>query len=529
MGNEVQLQRARTAFFTLIICSAFIPSDERGKKMYAASIAPRSEYGVDLDGAAADDTLHAAPYLNYEAALTAPQKQGQEQQQQLCFLKNKACYTPSSAAKPTTTEVNTAPMDSPVADDVEAAVQDTMDLFISGCSIEPAYELHGELGRGKYGRVFLIENCVQHLLLALKATYDPNWLASTRRSRARAQQQLLQLENQHTNDATAVMNAGHVAPCSSIPLEANGVLLAPPATHISNEVICMRECNSPFIVHLHGAEKGEHGEDLLLMEYVDCGNLRQEILRRRAIAHAFTETEVAFIFLQLCMAVDHLHQRNILHHDLKPENIMLSSTGVIKLGDFGFARKYTEPVCNRVASTGCGTPYYLSPEALRGERYSLKSEMWSIGVILYELMALTGPFVAINRIDLRHKVHEGNYPPLPAAYSSELRDVCQRLLSQEPDRRPSTRELFTENEYLRGLLNELRRTSECSTKMTAEQKGSIFYSISAALRRRSPATPRSVAAGSGCQSWGSSLNNSSGVLSGAAATAAAASRARVET
>ncbi|KPA80188.1 putative protein kinase [Leptomonas pyrrhocoris] len=483
--------------------------------MRTAIVALPSEYFMNCDDAAGD-----APCLNDDAARTLSQPRPKPPTQRSSEKLTRFLLPPSIAAAaavslhhgglaaaPTTATVASpvevkasaaaAAISRPTANEVESAIKDRMKLFISGASTGPTYALRGELGRGKYGRVFLVENCVQRRLLAVRATYDPNWSASVRHTRTRGQQQQ-QLTRQYVRRAgldAASAAADVVSPLTGGPISAVSSPPTPPSTHISNEVACMLECSSPFIVRLEGVEKGEHGEDLLLMEYVDCGDLRHEIRRRRAIAHHFSETEVAFIFLQLCMAVDHLHQRNILHHDLKPENVMLSSTGVVKLGDFGFARKYPEPVCDRVAATGCGTPYYLSPEALRGERYSLESEMWALGVILYELMALVGPFVASNRNDLRRKVHEAEYAPLPPTYSQALRGVCVQLLSQNPDHRPSAHALFTENEYLRELLNELRRTSECSTKMTAEEKGSMFYSISAALRRRSHVAPGGVAAG----------------------------------
>ena len=68
------------------------------------------------------------------------------------------------------------------------------------------------------------------------------------------------------------------------------------------------------------------------------------------------------MFLQLCMALDHIHAKKMLHRDIKGANIFLTSTGVIKLGDFGFSHEYEETVSNAVAGTFCGTPYYLAPE-----------------------------------------------------------------------------------------------------------------------------------------------------------------------
>ncbi|KAG5464798.1 hypothetical protein LSCM4_00239 [Leishmania orientalis] len=382
----------------------------------------------------------------------------------------------------------------------EAVMHDARKLFASGNTVAPAYRVRGELGRGQYGCVYLVEECVQHHLLAVKATYSPIREAALR------ERQKQQKQMPSKGSAGGVRDAA-LSPCA--PLEEDDCAAPLPVRlpYLSNEAVCLRECHSPFIVRLEGVDMGKNGEELLLMEYVDGGDLRREIRRRAARNTPFSEMEAVFVFLQLCMAIDHLHQINILHHDLKPENVMLSSTGIIKLGDFGFAKKYTEPVCQRVALTGCGTPYYLSPEALRGDRYSLKSEMWALGIILYELLALAGPFAAASRAKLCAKVHSLDYSALPALYSDNLRSVCYQLLVVDPDQRPSTRDLFGDNEYLRDRLNALRRISECSAHMSTEEKGSMFRSISGALRRRKPPSPK-VAAATFTLAWGGSCKTS---------------------
>ncbi|GET93302.1 protein kinase, putative [Leishmania tarentolae] len=382
---------------------------------------------------------------------------------------------------------------------VDADLHDAVKLSIGSTTVAPAYLLRGQLGRGQYGCVYLVEDCVQHHLLAVKATYNPVQVAALRERQRHEERQ----QEKPSKGPRGCVREAAFSPYTQHEEDRVVAPFPPQLPHFRNEVMCLRECHSPFIVRFEGTDKGENGEDLLLMEYVDCGDLRREIRRRCAAGTPFTETEAVFLFLQLCMAVDHLHQLNILHHDLKPENVMLSSTGIIKLGDFGFAKKYTEPVSQRVASTGCGTPYYLSPEALRGERYSLKSEMWALGVILYELLALTGPFAAATRAELRAKVHNSRYAKLPATYSKELRSVCYKLLTLDPNQRPSTRDLFQDNEYLREKLNALRRISECSVNMSTEEKGSMFHSISAALRRKPP-SPKGPTAASFNLGWGGS-------------------------
>jgi NIMA (never in mitosis gene a)-related kinase len=97
-------------------------------------------------------------------------------------------------------------------------------------------------------------------------------------------------------------------------------------------------------------------------------------------------------FTQICLALKHVHDRKILHRDLKSQNIFLTKKGMIKLGDFGIARVLSDTKSK--AKTVVGTPYYLSPEIIKSEPYSFKSDIWSLGVLLYEMCALTPPFNA---------------------------------------------------------------------------------------------------------------------------------------
>ena len=88
----------------------------------------------------------------------------------------------------------------------------------------------------------------------------------------------------------------------------------------------------------------------------------------------------------------HVHDRKILHRDLKSQNIFLTKRDFVKLGDFGIARVLSNT--KSAAKTVVGTPYYLSPEIIESQPYSFKSDIWSLGVLLYEMCALTPPFNA---------------------------------------------------------------------------------------------------------------------------------------
>lgn len=111
----------------------------------------------------------------------------------------------------------------------------------------------------------------------------------------------------------------------------------------------------------------------------------------------------------------HVHDRKILHRDIKGQNIFISKTNTLKLGDFGIARVLNKTM--EKARTVVGTPYYLSPEIIENKPYSFQSDIWSIGVVLYELCALTHPFTATSLQFLALKIVKGSFTPIPNQYS----------------------------------------------------------------------------------------------------------------
>lgn len=148
----------------------------------------------------------------------------------------------------------------------------------------------------------------------------------------------------------------------------------------------------------------------------------------------------------------HIHDRKILHRDLKTQNIFLTSKGEIKIGDFGIARVLQHTY--DCAQTAIGTPYYLSPEICQEKPYNQKSDIWSLGCIFYEMVTLKHAFDANSMKALVIKILRGNYPPIPNCYSTELKSLIDELLQKDPHRRPSIKR-FLEKEFLSNRITNL--------------------------------------------------------------------------
>ncbi len=115
----------------------------------------------------------------------------------------------------------------------------------------------------------------------------------------------------------------------------------------------------------------------------------------------------------LVMGIQALHSKNVLHRDLKSANIFLTSNKYVKIGDFGISKVLD----STSAKTFVGTPYYLSPEVCSNKKYDLRSDLWSLGCILYELCTLSYPFQANNILSLAMKITTEEVAPIPSTYS----------------------------------------------------------------------------------------------------------------
>ncbi|XP_013977341.1 serine/threonine-protein kinase Nek4 isoform X10 [Canis lupus familiaris] len=136
----------------------------------------------------------------------------------------------------------------------------------------------------------------------------------------------------------------------------------------------------------------------------------------------------------------YLHEKHILHRDLKTQNVFLTRTNIIKVGDLGIARVLENN--GDMANTLIGTPYYMSPELFSNKPYNYKSDVWALGCCVYEMATLKHAFNAKDMNSLVYRIIEGKLPPMPKDYSPELSELIRTMLSKRPEERPSVRSIL---------------------------------------------------------------------------------------
>uniref|UniRef100_A0AAQ6ABZ0 non-specific serine/threonine protein kinase n=1 Tax=Amphiprion ocellaris TaxID=80972 RepID=A0AAQ6ABZ0_AMPOC len=199
------------------------------------------------------------------------------------------------------------------------------------------------------------------------------------------------------------------------------------------EVTLLSKMNHPNIVAFIGSFQ-ERGSLYIVMEFCDGGDLMKKINMQRG--NPFTEQQIVDWFVQICLGLKHIHDRKVLHRDIKAQNIFLTNGGMkAKLGDFGIARMLNNTM--ELARTCVGTPYYLSPEICESRPYNNKTDIWSLGCVLYELCTLRHPFEGSSLRQLVGKICRGRYNPVPSSYSYDLRLLVTQLFKVNPRDRPS--------------------------------------------------------------------------------------------
>jgi len=209
---------------------------------------------------------------------------------------------------------------------------------------------------------------------------------------------------------------------------------------INNEVSCIKKLKHPNIILYKDSFNDEDNYFNIVTTFCEGGDIYNKIQNQKG--EYFNEDQILNWFVQILLGLDYIHKNNIIHRDIKPQNIFIKKKHIICIGDFGIA-KIINQIQTQTMTSIIGTPLYMSPESFNepNSKY-FESDIWSTGCCLYEICNLKHAFGADRWELVFNKVRTGKHQPVNKKYSSELRDIIDSMLNVKPINRPTIPKLL---------------------------------------------------------------------------------------